>query len=332
MTKPTKWIDAAPQEPVPEVAARTLRSRLEMIQEYLPRAANCQEENPEHLHQARVWTRRASAAVQVYRELLPKNRSRWLRKALRRIRIATNDARDADVFLARLAQDESCPGAAALQDRVRQLRHQAQVAVVDIDKRLIGTGRLTRRGEKLLRRVRWRGDAREQDEPGFGAWAPARLEPMIARFFETAAADLADVEALHQLRLAGKKLRYSMELLGAVFPDELRSVAYSTIQEIQDRLGAINDLVMAEQRLIPWLEQADTTDYARQQVEVNRDKLNRLRDEFFTWWIPQRREELHQLFNRLLTGTGRSPAPHPSGRAPGESDSASQSEIGTATS
>lgn len=322
MTKPTKWMDAAPQEPIPEVAARTLRSRLEMIQEYLPRAANLQEGNPEHLHQARVWTRRASAALQLYRELLPKHRSRWLRKALQRIRIATNDARDADVFLARLAQDESCPGAAALQDRVRQLRHQAQVAVVDIDKRLIGTGRLTRRGEKLLRRVRWRGDAREQDEPGFGAWAPARLESLIARFFEAAAADLADVEALHRLRLSGKKLRYSMELLGAVFPDELRSVAYPRTQEIQDRLGAINDLAMAEQRLRPWLEQAETADYAQQQIQVARDKLNLLRHEFLTWWIPQRRKELHQLFSRLLTATAPRPAPHPSGCVPGQSDSA----------
>lgn len=325
MTKPTKWIDAAPHEPVPEVATRTLRSRLEMIQEYLPRAANRQEENPEHLHQARVWTRRASAALQVYRELLPKNRGRWLREALRRVRTATNDARDADVFLARLAQDESCPGATALQERVRQVRHETQAAVIDINRRLIETGRLACRGEKLLRRVRWRGDAREQDEPVFGAWAPARLEPAIAGFFEAAAADPADVEALHRFRLTGKKLRYSMELLGAVFPDELRSVAYPTIQEIQDRLGAINDLVIAEQRRMRWLEQSaetETAGYVRQQMQVDRDKLNRLRDEFFTWWIPQRRDELHQLFNRLLAATAFPPTPHASGHVSGESDSA----------
>ncbi len=60
--------------------------------------------------------------------------------------------------------------------------------------------------------------------------------------------------------------------------------------------------------------------YARQQVQVERDKSNRLHDEFLTWWIPQRRKELHQLSNRLLTATAPRPAQHPSDRVPGESD------------
>lgn len=82
-------------------------------------------------------------------------------------------------------------------------------------------------------------------------------------------------------------------------------------------------------------DQADETQtaaHARQQVQGDRDRLNRLRDEFLAWWTPQRRNELRQIFDRLLSATSPRSAPHSSGRALGEGESALQRETGTAAS
>lgn len=308
MAKYTKWTEAKPEEPVADVAARALRSRFQPVQDYLPQAAHQSEENVEFVHQARVWSRRAAAALRVYRELLPPQRVRWVRKKLRRIRRATNDARDADVFIARLARDAANPGAEQLLAKVRRLRQEAQAAVVAVDQRLMGDGRFLRRGEKLLRRVRWRGAAaRQNDPPQFGAWAPQRIGPDVDKFFEAAGADLSCVQALHQFRIAGKKLRYAMELLGAAFAAEFRTAAYPVVQEIQTRLGAINDHATAVRSLTRWAGQsleAAEGEYLRGVIAAEGRQLEQLRGEFFAWWTPQRRDELRQLFQRLL-------APHP---------------------
>jgi CHAD domain-containing protein len=308
VAKYTKWIEAKPEEPVADVAARALRSRFEPVQDYLPLAAHRPHENVEFVHQARVWSRRAAAALRVYRDLLPPKRVPWVRKKLRRIRRATNDARDADVFLARLARDAANPGAEQLLAKVRHLRQEAQAAVVAVDQRLTGDGRFLRRCEKLLRRVRWRGAAAQQDDPPqFGIWAPQQIAPVADEFFEAAGADLSCVQALHAFRIAGKKLRYAMELLGAAFAAEFRTAAYPVIQEIQTRLGVINDHATAVRSLTRWAEQSSEVaegEYLRGVIAAEGRQLEQLRGEFFAWWTPRRRNELHQLFQRLL-------APHP---------------------
>src|SRR5262245_2600601 len=106
-----KWVEPIREgEAVAGVAVRSLRHRLDAVLHYLPLAAEQAGQSGEHVHQLRVWTRRADAALRLYRELTPRRRSRRMRKRLRRVRRAANDARDCDVLLRRLGEAPSGDG------------------------------------------------------------------------------------------------------------------------------------------------------------------------------------------------------------------------------
>jgi len=94
-----KWIKVdSPDEPVLAVARRTLRGRLRWLWHCLPLAALQPEEDVEYVHQLRIATRRAEAALETFAPYLPGRRARWLSKKLRQVRRAAGDARDLDVL------------------------------------------------------------------------------------------------------------------------------------------------------------------------------------------------------------------------------------------
>src|SRR5688572_10302173 len=105
-----KWLpDIAPTDRAVEVAARSLATRLDAVRRYLKWSVERPAE-PEQIHQLRVWTRRADAALELYADLLPRRGVRKLRKRLRRIRKVAGRVRDCDVYAHRtLAPGASWP-------------------------------------------------------------------------------------------------------------------------------------------------------------------------------------------------------------------------------
>src|SRR5262245_4246413 len=89
----------APEMPVAEAAKAVLAARFEVVRHSLPLAAEKPYEDAEHVHQLRVGTRRAGAALRVFRDCLPRKQHKTAKLYLRAIRRAAGDARDWDVFL-----------------------------------------------------------------------------------------------------------------------------------------------------------------------------------------------------------------------------------------
>ncbi|MBI2479984.1 MAG: CHAD domain-containing protein [Planctomycetia bacterium] len=298
-----KWIIAKGGERVTEVAVRSLLVRLEAIQQYLPLAAMKAEESIEYVHQLRVSTRRADAALDMYRDLLPKWRVAWIERQLARIRRATNAARDDDVLARRLAKDEA-PAAAALLKRVHEHRAEAQQAVREVYERMTKRkGRFDRRVEKLLKRVRLHGKYRKSKEPTYRDWAVEHLQPILAEFFAAADGDLSNTDRLHQFRIAGKKLRYALELLSAAFGSEFQNTAYPLLETLQNQLGQINDHASAEGRLSGWIEENEDAERGRYLTEMLRhehEQLNLARQRFTTWWSGERQDQLRDAFEIVL--------------------------------
>jgi CHAD domain-containing protein len=251
----------------------------------------------------RVWTRRADAAIELYRDLLPKWRAAWIEEQLTRIRKATNDARDDDVFAQRLEGEES-PAAVKLLQQVREHRTQAQQAVLEVYSRLTKKkGRFSRCVEKLLKRVRLRGKRRKSKEPTYRAWAEDCLRPILEEFFEMADSDLHDAETLHQFRIVGKSLRYAMELLSGAFDSQLRKKAYPQLESLQDRLGKVNDRASAAERIRRWIEENEDQERAVYLTEMLNNELEAFKetsDEFADWWTPERRQEMRSAFDEAL--------------------------------
>jgi CHAD domain-containing protein len=285
-----KWLDGiSPDDRTGGVAAVALRGRLRAVRHYLPLAAERADEDMEYVHELRVWTRRAAAALKLFADLVPGRPRAWVNKRLKRLRRAAGEARDSDVLIRRLARRPPDPGTEAWLAAVRARRAAAQGPIVALHDRLRHRHRFERHTEKLLRHVRpGHGEERFED------WARRNLRPLVEQFFAALPEENASAAAWHRFRIRGKKLRYAMELLAGAFPPGFRDELYPVVSEVQDRLGALNDLETAQAHLRD--EAAELTELAAEQ----RAQIGRLREEFRDWFSPQRQVELRAGFEEYL--------------------------------
>jgi CHAD domain-containing protein len=296
--------DVSPRDDTSDVAKRTLAVWLGAVQHYLPLAADRAAEDIEHVHHLRVWTRRAGAALELYADLLPKRRTAWMSKQLKRLRRAANEARDLDVLVQRLAKGHGDAESERWLEKAQLQRAEAQKPIVAVHERLKHENRLERRIRKLLQRVRRRAKADGRPvAPRFGDWARACLRPIVERFFEAVPAEGSDALALHQFRIRGKELRYALELLAGAFPGEVYDQVYAMVETLQDKTGAINDLVTAQARLRRRMHAAGDSieaSHLRQLLASEGAHLDEARQHFRDWWTPQVRERLQAGLDEVL--------------------------------
>jgi CHAD domain-containing protein len=289
-----KWLpDVAPNNRAVDVAARSLESRLGAVRFYFKRAAERPDE-PENIRQLRVWVRRSEAALAVYADLLPPRRLKQLRKMLGQVRRAAGRVRDCDVY----AQQTVGPGQ-PWPRRLREDRAKAQRRLVARFNRL-DRGRSLKR---LVRRLRTRLRGRNAGETeSFADRARRTLRELAVGFFEIPIADGTKDAALHQFRIRGKELRYAIELLAAAFPPAFRDEVYPQVGVLQDKLGLVNDLAVAEERLRKRSDRtgdpAELSELRRRSAETAED-LVQARDDFRRWWTPDRVAELRRRFEEL---------------------------------
>ena len=230
--------------------------------------------------------------------MLPRKRSKWLTRQLKRIRKAAGDARDLDVLAPRLTAacdgDRSAAGIALLE-RLALARRAAQPPIGAIYRKLAKRG-FTRRAKKLVAKLDWRQD---DLTPTFKNVAQTELRNLAVTFFSAAEADFGSTLALHEFRIATKQLRYTMEVFADAFAPTFRKELYPMVEELQEKLGAINDHANARDRYLTWLD--DT------QIEAQRLLLGTLiaqetaglqqaTQSFRDWWTPVRAAELKSRF------------------------------------
>src|SRR5512144_1897709 len=124
-----RWTpDVLPDDRTVDVAVRTMRNRLDAVLHYLTLAAETEDKDGEHVHQLRVWSRRAVAALDLYRDWMPRRRRKWVRKHLKQIRRAAGGTRDCDVLIQRLQRKRSTPGRRRWLESLSTERAEAQRA------------------------------------------------------------------------------------------------------------------------------------------------------------------------------------------------------------
>jgi len=307
MAQKSKWIGGAhAHDPLDDVARVALKGRLELVWHYLPRAAEGPSSDVENVHQLRVATRRAMAAMEIFGSLLPERRSRWIVKRLKQVRRAAGDARDLDVMAARLTKrvedDPDGERYSALLHRVRYARETAQGPIESVYRKLDRKD-YPRRVAGLVKRIRFRDITDEFSRPTYGAAAGKALRPLAEEFFAAGDADFQDYEALHAFRILGKQVRYVMEIFAAAFEPWFKKELYKQVETLQEKLGQVNDHAAAADHLANW--QADTVDPELQAplaalIAEEHIAMESKRDEFLAWWTPQRRNELRAGFARVL--------------------------------
>jgi CHAD domain-containing protein len=300
MGSSTKWLAGIdPDASVSDAARLSLEARLTAVAHHLPLAAYHAQPNPEHVHRLRVSTRRAEAALELYCDWLPRKRARWIKKRLKKIRRAAGEARDLDVLGQRLAGDYGERAAAVLPIVARE-RAAVQADIVRIAEKSRSDDRFVRKTARLVQSVGALCETEASaDRPSFRDWAAEKLADAAEPFFGSIPGEVADMDALHQFRIRAKSLRYAIELLARAFGPELRDDHYPVVEQLQERLGRINDHVTARDRLRTWA--ADDRHSAQKGLlcELAEDELAFLADElrdFRDWWTPSMAAQLsHKL-------------------------------------
>ncbi|HEY8504038.1 MAG TPA: CHAD domain-containing protein, partial [Gemmataceae bacterium] len=237
-----KWIDGlAPTTPVRSAARAVLGQRFERVAKYLRRVGQAGVPGPENVHQLRVATRRAAAALSVFKASLPRKYRRGARKLLREIRRTASAARDWDVFAARFAPPGDGPGAAAGGARDALLgyalarRADAQAALDELARRCGGEWEAVCAGLPEAVQSPREGPVDLADH------ARDVLAPLFESLCEAAERPPASFEGMHAVRILGKKLRYAMEIFADCHAPPFRERLYPAVEAMQETLGALND-------------------------------------------------------------------------------------------
>jgi CHAD domain-containing protein len=234
-------LDEHQLESSPEAGARALVSGL--LRDAVEELKHLEAGGDGALHDFRVALRRLRSVARALRPHLATSVRRKDERRLRAVARATNQARDAEVQLAWLAQERATArNAPAIDLLVRRLERSRRE---DLER---ASGRPTARfrdlAGKLSRRLA-QPDTGRAPPPAAGSFGAALAE--IVREGVVQLADALDavggpfeVEQGHSARIAAKRLRYLLEpLRGNSRADAAGAV--DALKELQDLLGELHD-------------------------------------------------------------------------------------------
>ena len=249
----------------------------------------------EDLHGMRVATRRMRAAWRVFGDGFRLDRTRRMRRRLRELAARLGAVRDLDVLIeAAEAHRTTLPeaDAAAFAPLVRAWSDDREVARLLLVREL-DSGAYTRLVEEYRSFVTSEGAAvlapaspvaphRVRDTAGSRIW----LAYEHVRGYESVLR-WADIETIHQLRIASKWLRYTLEFFREALGPEVDQLVPRVVA-LQDHLG--------------WLHDADVTiALTRQFLVANAGRLGPAETEVIAAYLEGRERELERL--RRTIGT-----------------------------
>ncbi len=203
-----------------------------------------QNEDVECVHRMRVASRRTRAALSVFEACFPRRRFKRWSKLIKGLTQALGAARDADVQIIYLggalkeANAAERPGIEALLRRKREARaglHQRLVEAIEgflegpeIEEMTVAT-RVAKNGPK-------------------GTWGRSRsiaflhIARRVAELesFAQYVRDVSQKDKHHLMRIAAKRLRYTLELFGGLFEGRLAD-ELAMIRKLQEVLGEMHD-------------------------------------------------------------------------------------------
>jgi CHAD domain-containing protein len=241
---------------------RLLERRARALRRHLPRAIAGDDTG---VHQARVASRRLREAVPVLTNGLDGSKRGKARKKIRRLTRALGTVRELDVTLTLLEEMAEKPGVS--RPAVGDVR--AHVIEERERRRAIMHERLeTVNTDKLAKRLECVRRALLEPSPGHN-WRAALAARIVkrARRLDRAIADAGQIyapEALHQVRIAAKKLRYVVEIANESGAAPAASTV-RTLKRVQDALGRLHDLQVLQHHVAavaagPRAVQRDTPD------------------------------------------------------------------------
>lgn len=207
-----------------------------------------QAEDIEFIHRTRVATRRLRTTFALFSDCLPAKKAALWQKQIRKVTQALGAARDLDVQIdllksiyKNLPSSSLRPGVRRLILRLSQAREKRQRNVIAVMDELVSGRTLEELKSQLDKILEQRG------EPFFYPFSLYDLSAQsISGFLDhfLSYAEFVhqpeDIEELHAMRIAAKRLRYALETFAPLYPDELKRYIQA-VRKAQELLGDIHD-------------------------------------------------------------------------------------------
>lgn len=199
----------------------------------------------EGLHQLRITMRRLRSLWWSYRPLLDAGENTRQRELFRSLADTAGKARDYDILIELLNLQQKDGG--AIPPEISDARQAALDAGGEVlsnpEVKTLLLGALSQTSGALV--------ARQNRQPlqTFSDGRVAESQKQLRKRMRRAAkAKRSNLAAFHDVRKAGKKVRYLLELFGPVLSGEHRKTL-NRLKKIQKRLGTLNDVVASEKLL-----------------------------------------------------------------------------------
>jgi CHAD domain-containing protein len=202
----------------------------------------------EHIHQIRVFTRRIRSALPLFAGCYPKKISSGWQNQMRKLTHALGVARDVDVQLELLNQvfeqvseNKRKPGIRRLILRLSQKRDGLQAGVIKALEKFKKSDVVSEIGETIIPM-----ESNNESEPVYSlslyhlAFISITKKLSILLSYDEFVPQEEKVDELHKMRIAAKRLRYTMEIFVKIYASRLK-LAFGIIKQTQEFLGDIHD-------------------------------------------------------------------------------------------
>lgn len=247
---------AAMDESYLRLAARYLRKQIKQLTGQIEGIRKA--EDVEYVHRARVASRRLREGLDFFASCFPADSIKAWRKEVRRVGRELGDARDLDVqmehlreVLGQLNDPAYVPGIARLLVRLERNREKLQPRVLEATGHLLASRALHQMLSATKRLLAGGKEIEESPSPALLEHAQTQILARLAdlRSHESCLAEPESVERHHQMRIAAKKLRYTMEICRPFYAGRL-DPTIAAVKQAQTLLGEIHDCDV-------WIEQLD---------------------------------------------------------------------------
>lgn len=241
---------------VKELAKQAIRTPLQKTIRLLAAITKTKADHVDHIHRLRTETRRADAALRLFGDWLPGHRRKWIQKRLGELREKAGRVRDLDVLIRWLPGLEGqLPEKASnwLLDRAGSCRTVAMRSLRHCGRNLMDQD-FKKRARALRHRTHWQNAA---DAPTVGELYAQKVGELASEFLSKIDSLSRDATQCHKVRILGRRLRYTLELLKDVLPETPTMTICRQLSELQDELGSVNDRTVALQYFIAWRTEWD---------------------------------------------------------------------------
>ena len=276
------------------------------------------KDDPNAVHDLRVWSRRLQQAIVVCAPFSPE--ARMMVKELRRVRRLVGPWRDCDVLIDMLQQKArriSNPEERQAWDKVRAFALRKRKRQMDRARRKLAKCTLSNRAQSAPMLFQQR--AEQQDRPDIET--RSTFLASVVKEYEQWRAGLSCASAslvptdIHKFRIHTKRLRYRIELAAELGAGE-SSAAISSLKMLQDELGLWRDQTELARLSGEALADADFLVEHPRPVSAILRKLDRdrtLRNERIRSLLSSTLPEVGQLALHLLVTQFRTGGEQPSG-------------------